>query len=270
MNFYKHHLGDYAKDTAHLSILEHGVYLLLLHHHYATEAPLPTDQAVICRIIRATNKAEIAAVAEILRQFWTLTPAGWVNGRATEEIERAASQRDTNRELGRRGGRPRKTESVSESETESVFKTKPNGKPNRNPSQTPDSRHQEKGDTPPTPPPPDGGDEPKHPSPPDGLFAEFWAAYPRKVGKEAARKAWRRVTRPAETLQAIQAALQWQCQSEQWSRHNGQFIPHPATYLSEQRWLDEPPRAQVVTLTQTGQRAVSAAQRWLETQEASA
>jgi hypothetical protein len=30
MKFYQRHLGDYARDTAHLSLLEHGVYSVLL------------------------------------------------------------------------------------------------------------------------------------------------------------------------------------------------------------------------------------------------
>jgi uncharacterized protein YdaU (DUF1376 family) len=115
LNFYKHHLGDYSKATAHLSILEHGTYLLMLHQYYATEAPLPADVAVICRIIRATSRAEVEAVRSILGQFWTPGPNGWTNSRGTEEIERAANQRDINTELGKRGGRPRKTDSVFDS-----------------------------------------------------------------------------------------------------------------------------------------------------------
>jgi uncharacterized protein YdaU (DUF1376 family) len=133
MNFYKHHLGDYAKATAHLSILEHGTYLLMLHHYYATEAPLPADVAVICRIIRATTRIEVEAVKAILDQFWTPGPHGWTNGRGAEEIERAAKQREVNIELGKRGGRPKKTDSVSDS----VCEKKPISEPNRNPSHYP-------------------------------------------------------------------------------------------------------------------------------------
>jgi uncharacterized protein YdaU (DUF1376 family) len=114
LNFYKHHLGDYSKATAHLSILEHGAYLLMLHHHYATEAPLPADEAVVCRIIRATGKAEAAAVHQILAEFWTLTPDGWVNKRAVDEILEASDLRDLNREKGKLGGRPKKADSKAE------------------------------------------------------------------------------------------------------------------------------------------------------------
>jgi len=133
LNYYKHHIGDYAGKTAHLSLLEHGAYLLLLQHYYATERPLPDDLRALARIIRADGKAEAAAIRRVLDQFWTLTDDGWINERAVEEIERAAAQRDTNRELGKRGGRPRKTESVNQPKTESVSEWKPKHNP------TPDS-----------------------------------------------------------------------------------------------------------------------------------
>jgi uncharacterized protein YdaU (DUF1376 family) len=40
MNFYKHYLGDYARDTKGLSLIEHGAYRVLLDHNYATEEPI--------------------------------------------------------------------------------------------------------------------------------------------------------------------------------------------------------------------------------------
>lgn len=66
-------------------------------------------------------------------------------------------------------------------------------------------------------------------------FATFWAAYPRKVGKLAASAAW---TRKGPPLAEVLAALEWQQRSEQWRRG---YIPHPATYLTQGRWLDENP-----------------------------
>lgn len=72
--------------------------------------------------------------------------------------------------------------------------------------------------------------------PPD--FLAFWNAYPRRTGKGAAAKAWRKALPPIEE---VTAALSWQMQTEQWTRDGGQFIPHPATYLNQHRWEDEPP-----------------------------
>lgn len=68
-------------------------------------------------------------------------------------------------------------------------------------------------------------------------FAEFWQAYPRKVAKPAAEKAWRKVAGEAD---AILAGLRRQAGCEQWAKDGGQFIPHPATWLNGRRWEDAP------------------------------
>lgn len=77
------------------------------------------------------------------------------------------------------------------------------------------------------------------PSPPalDG-FDEFWQAYPKKEGKEPARKSW---ARDKPELQTILNALAWQRKSQNWTKDAGQFIPLPATYLNAKRYNDERP-----------------------------
>ena len=73
-------------------------------------------------------------------------------------------------------------------------------------------------------------------SPPkgDGEFAAFWSAYPRKVGKGAAEKAFAKVNVPLETLlKAIDA----QKRTQQWQ--DTQYIPHASTWLNQRRWEDE-------------------------------
>ena len=45
MNYYERHLGDYARDTGHLSMLEHGAYTLLMDRSSASEQGIPADQA---------------------------------------------------------------------------------------------------------------------------------------------------------------------------------------------------------------------------------
>jgi hypothetical protein len=67
-------------------------------------------------------------------------------------------------------------------------------------------------------------------------FNQFWEAWPKKVGKEAARKAW---PKAAAFLPQILEALVWQRLLEDWTKQGGQFIPFPATYLNGRRWEDE-------------------------------
>ena len=62
----------------------------------------------------------------------------------------------------------------------------------------------------------------------------FWKQYPRKVGKGGALKAWRKATKttPPETILAGLAGYRWP--------DDQQYIPHPATWLNDGRWADEP------------------------------
>lgn len=70
-------------------------------------------------------------------------------------------------------------------------------------------------------------------------FQEWWQRYPRKVAKAAALKSWKALA-PSEALQAtMHAALDVQRRSPQWMKDGGEFIPHPATWLSHKRWEDE-------------------------------
>ena len=66
-------------------------------------------------------------------------------------------------------------------------------------------------------------------------FERFWTVYPKKVGKEAARKAFAKVKVPVDTLVS---AVEAQKTSAQWTRENGQYIPNPATWLNQGRWED--------------------------------
>ena len=72
----------------------------------------------------------------------------------------------------------------------------------------------------------------------DTAFDTFWVAYPRKVGKDAARKAFAKVEVPVETLVA---ALERQRCSTQWTEEGGRFIPNPSTWLNQGRCEDELP-----------------------------
>lgn len=73
-------------------------------------------------------------------------------------------------------------------------------------------------------------------SPIEVRFDEFWNAYPKKVGKQYALKAWRKIKPTAELHEAIMQAVNAQKHSEQWRRDNGRFIPNPATWLNGGYW----------------------------------
>jgi len=74
-------------------------------------------------------------------------------------------------------------------------------------------------------------------------FAEFWKHYPKKVGKDAAWKAWLKRRPTQDLLLQMLAVLAWQKQQDDWLKDRGQFIPYPATWLNQGRWEDEPSQA---------------------------
>ena len=84
MNFYYRHIGDYIKDTAHLSLLEHGIYGRLLDVYYSREGAIPGDQAA--RLVGARTDEEKAALGCVLAEFFDLGPAGWTQSRCDKEI----------------------------------------------------------------------------------------------------------------------------------------------------------------------------------------
>lgn len=73
-------------------------------------------------------------------------------------------------------------------------------------------------------------------------FENWWRAFPnvRKHAKGAARKAWTKATTKESWTgyEAVMAALEKAKRSKQWK--DG-YVPMPATWLNQERWLDEWP-----------------------------
>lgn len=88
MNYYEHHIGDYAAATGHLSLLEDAIYSRLLRRYYLQEQPLPAEVAQVARLCGARSQEEQQAVDAVLAEFFYLCSDGWHNKRADEEIAR--------------------------------------------------------------------------------------------------------------------------------------------------------------------------------------
>jgi len=85
MNYYNRHIGDYLKDTSHLTLLEHGIYTRLMDVYYVRESALPQDQ--IARLIGARTTDEISALNCVLSEFFELVSGSWIQHRCEKEIE---------------------------------------------------------------------------------------------------------------------------------------------------------------------------------------
>ena len=73
----------------------------------------------------------------------------------------------------------------------------------------------------------------------DRAFDKFWAVYPRREGKQTAKKAFEKIKPDDDLLNTMLTAIQRQKQTDQWS--DPRYIPHPATWLNGRRWEDETP-----------------------------
>ena len=67
-------------------------------------------------------------------------------------------------------------------------------------------------------------------------FVHFWNAYPRKVGKGAAFKAWERAVDKIDPETIIAKIQQWKASVD---FPDPDYIPHASTWLNQERWHDE-------------------------------
>ena len=126
MHYYQHNIGDYRRDTAHLSLLEHGVYRQLLDMYYLSESPIPRETQLVFRRLSARTQDEQKAVEIILNEFFLLTDEGWMHKRCSKDIGEYHQKAIIARENGRKGGRPKSSgndedQDVEPKKTQSVI-----------------------------------------------------------------------------------------------------------------------------------------------------
>lgn len=126
MNYYRRHIGDYLRDTAHLSLLEHGVYTRLLDIYYTREGPLPgVEQSA--RLVGARTREERQALETVLGEFFEAVDGQFIQRRCERELQASREKAERNREVGSKGGRPRKKQNPEETQT--VSEKKPTENP---------------------------------------------------------------------------------------------------------------------------------------------
>lgn len=64
-------------------------------------------------------------------------------------------------------------------------------------------------------------------------FADFWSSYPRKIGKGAALKAYKKALTKTDAETILKAVKGYPWSSER------EFIPHASTWLNAERWTDD-------------------------------
>ena len=205
MIWYKFYLGDYITHTNHLSDAEDLAYRRLLDLYYISEKPIPIDTESVARKIRL----DLDITESVLGEFFDKGVDGYRNNRCDMEIAKYQHQVENNRQLGKRGGRPKKTESITE--------TKPKVIPNQ-------IQIQNK--------------KISSVAPTTSRFDDFWASWPtskRKVARAECEKKWfkQNLDKVADTIIASVSKLK---RTEQWTTG---FDPAPLTYINQRRWEDD-------------------------------
>jgi uncharacterized protein YdaU (DUF1376 family) len=86
MHYYQHNIGDYRRDTSHLSLVEHGIYRQLMDSYYLDEQPLCADLAKLMRSHSVRSADEQQSLKNVLADFFELTENGYIHKRCDEVI----------------------------------------------------------------------------------------------------------------------------------------------------------------------------------------
>jgi uncharacterized protein YdaU (DUF1376 family) len=124
MHYFQFNIGDYIKNTIHLSLMEDLAYRRLLDHYYDSEKPIPTDIPMVSRKMRL----DASIIETVLNEFFQLTPEGYRNHRADLEIASYHEYMAKQKANGSKGGRPKKTQpkpTANPSQTQNNPKQKP-------------------------------------------------------------------------------------------------------------------------------------------------
>lgn len=233
--WYAHSIKAYEDDTNHLSMLQHGAYRLMLDHYYKKAAPLPADAQQVHRICRAVADDEKAAVLAVLSEFFTLEADGWHNDKADRELAKMADI--SNKRRNSANSRHGKVQTQSNPPATDHAKPSANGDANNhaNAHANADTLNTEhisslRSDISP------GKSKPRKRGEPDG-FEEFYAAYPRKTARPAAAKAFAKAMKRAALAVIVAGARRY---AEERAHEDPNFTKHPATWLNNDCWLDEP------------------------------
>ena len=209
----------YMADTDHLTFEEHGVYLRLLMLLWrAPECRIPNDQDWLCRRLRIDADYCTAVVMPLVKEFCQ-SDGNWITQkRLSKEFAYVMQKKKTNRASAKSRWNKEKT-SCERNAIAGCERNAPTPTPTPTPTYKKDIS-------------PSSGDDGVR-SITDEFDQEFWPAYPKKVGKGQARKAFK-AARKKSDLQTLLDGIAGIDASEP------RYIPHPATWLNGERWLDQP------------------------------
>lgn len=240
------YIADYLGDTSHLGMAEHGAYLLLLCHYWRTQQALPDDDQQLARIARGT-RAQWKAVAPIIRAFFKPATINGVrvlvHNRVEREMVEARKRSEAKQAAGKAGGIAARGKSgrktiPDELQNNSNAINSPLETEWQNNTPSPSPSHSANAEKSISPVP---GSKPKPKNLLNGHekdFNEFWAAYPKRVDKRDAMKAYVKALIRSDASVILAGA---QAYAQNRKDEDPQFTKGPAHWLNADCWLDESP-----------------------------
>ena len=221
MHYYKRNLGDYAKKTGRLSMLQHGAYTLLIDACYDRER-FPTLEEAI-EWTWASTKEEMEAVEFVLRRFFTMEDGSFVQKRIQEEIAEYHEKAETNKRIATEREAKRKAKTTEGERTVHEPSPTVNEAP---PNHKPITKNQEP-TIPPTPRKRVGGQR----------FEDFWLSWPKNERKQDKAKCldhWKR-NELDQLADTILDDVRTKRGTKKWAEG---YVEAPLVYLRGKRWMD--------------------------------
>lgn len=224
--------GDYMRDTGHLDAAGHGAYLMLIKHYWCTGGPISSDDNALCRIACCDSIKEWLKLKPKILPLFVVEGVTLRHKRIDKELGNAVLITEQRVLAGKASAVARKRQ--RDVNGRSILVDVPleqNARPSPSPSPL-DSGV-----------PPESKSSLRSVAQPglslDVFDLDFWPTYPRKVGKDKARKCWASALKRGAKATDIIAGLK-----AYPFNPDPQYQPHASTWLEEGRWkieADTPP-----------------------------
>lgn len=230
MYYYSFNIGDYTKDTTHLTDLEDLAYRRMMDLYYSRELPLPQDHKEICRLVRMRSHCD--CIATVLQDFFTLEDDGYHQLRIDAEINAYKEKSDK----AKASAKARWKKVKADQKVSKVCERIANAQETQcegNAKQEPINKNQE---------PINNNITSTDVDEIDSCFERFWFSGIKKVNKKKAKLSFVKIIKREKDRLIFTLKLIEDVKTRIQLNQLGFSEMHPTTYLNGERWNDDYPK----------------------------